>query len=162
MIPGIFDKASAAASTTSSALFDRVVDGDTLLLLALRHYDPKCASALVKLGASLHISNSTHENPLQVLFNAMAFFHRHPDDGEQDKHDGLLLEQQAEYEALFALLRDELDAFYCKQKSHVERELRELYQRFAPDRVSKIPVQLEAFAFREDQLLESAKKKYIL
>ncbi|KAG6964030.1 hypothetical protein JG688_00007879 [Phytophthora aleatoria] len=161
---GFFDKTSPASSSTSATLFDHVVDGDTMLLLALRHYDPLCAAALIKQGASLHVANTCDENPLQVIFSAMAFFRLHPDDDTQElsKGDNRLLQQRAEYEEMFSVLRNELTAFYDNQKTEVERELRELYQQFAPDRLSKIPAQLEAYAYREKLLLESAKKKYTL
>ncbi|KAG7383807.1 hypothetical protein PHYPSEUDO_003290 [Phytophthora pseudosyringae] len=163
---GFFDKASAASSSASVALFERVVDGDTMLLLALRQYDPICAIALIKLGASLHVSNSQNENPLQATFDAMAFLRLHPEGVSQDQPENGgncgLLQLRAEYEALFSVLHDELATFYDKQKADVERGLRELYQRFAPDRVSKIQIQLETYAYREHSLLESAKAKYML
>ncbi|ETI54564.1 hypothetical protein F441_02592 [Phytophthora nicotianae CJ01A1] len=135
-----------------------------MLLLALRHYDPQCAIVLIKQGASLNVLNSFNENPLQVIFDAMAFFRLHPSDETQDlsKGDSRLVQQRAEYEDLFSLLQDELGAFYDKQKAEVERELQELYQHIAPDRLSKIPDQLEAYKYREKLLLECVKKKYTL
>ncbi|RLN20990.1 hypothetical protein BBJ28_00008053 [Nothophytophthora sp. Chile5] len=66
-----------------------------------------------------------------------------------------------EYEALFTLLLDELTALHDQQKATTERELQTLYQQFAPDRISKIPTQLEAFVFREQLLLQSVKQKYL-
>lgn len=139
-----------------------------MLLLALRHYDPQCAISLIKLGASLRVANSGNENPLEAIFEAMAFLRLHPEDTTQENSDvasngdGQLLKQRAAYEALFSVLHDELTAFYDLQKARVERELRELYQQFAPDRLSKIQSQLETYAYRERLLLDSAKKKYIL
>lgn len=115
-----------------------------MLLLALRYHDPRSAIALLKLGVSLHISNSIGENPLQVAFDAMAFFRLHPAENKEEQTSGSnngddkLLELRAEYEALFLILDKELSAFYKEKKETIERELRALYQRFAPDRVPKI------------------------
>jgi hypothetical protein len=47
---GFFD-ASASAYSSTKPLVDRVVEGDTLLLLALRRLDPECAGALLDCGA---------------------------------------------------------------------------------------------------------------
>ncbi|GMF23350.1 unnamed protein product [Phytophthora lilii] len=143
--------------------FGKLTSLDTLLLLALRHHDPRSAIALVKLGASRHLSNSANVFPLQAIFDAMAFFRLHPE-GTQEKigdEEDELLKQRSAYEALFSIVEEELAAFYHDKKSKAEQELRELYQRFAPDRVPKIPSQLEAYAYREDVLLDSVKKKYI-
>ncbi|KAE9028541.1 hypothetical protein PR001_g11714 [Phytophthora rubi] len=133
-----------------------------MLLLALRCHDPQCAIVLLKLGASIHVSNSIAEYPLQVIFDAMAFFRLHPAEKKEERAgDDKLLEWRTEYEALFSILEKELSAFYKNKKETIERELRELYQQFAPDRVSKIPTQLEAYAYREHVLLEGVKKKYL-
>ncbi|RLN87494.1 hypothetical protein BBJ28_00004803 [Nothophytophthora sp. Chile5] len=155
----------------SSALFDRAVNGDTLLLLALRHHDPQSAIALIKLGASGSLCNSEGESALQVTFDTMAFLRLHPDETQpsgQQQRDGAsvgggerLLKHRTEYEALFTLLQDELTALHEQQKATTERELQTLYQQFAPDRISKIPTQLEAFVFREQLLLQSVKQKYL-
>ncbi|KAF4129968.1 hypothetical protein GN958_ATG20860 [Phytophthora infestans] len=112
------------------ALFDRVVDGDTMLLVALRHYDPQCATALIKQGASLTLSNSCNENPLQVIFDAMAILRLHPvgDTQEVSQAESRLLYLRAEYEELFSTLHKELAAFHDKQKAEAEGELRHLYQ----------------------------------
>ncbi|KAH7465818.1 hypothetical protein PRIC1_014595 [Phytophthora ramorum] len=159
---GFFGQTGPGSS--SPPLFDHVVDGDTMLLIALRSHDPCCAIALIKLGSSLHVSNYAGESPLQVVFDAMAFLQLHTNENTTDQGfggDNRLLNQRDEYAELFTVLKDELAAFYNKQKDEVERELADLYQRFAPDRVSKIPAQLEAYAYREHLLLESAKKKYM-
>ncbi|KAG6604523.1 uncharacterized protein IUM83_14019 [Phytophthora cinnamomi] len=160
---GFFDK----TSSVSSAIFERVVEGDTMLLLALRHHNPLCAITLLKLGASFHTSNSIAEYPLRVIFDAMAFFRLHPA-GSKEEHarcpsnpDDKLLELRTEYEALFSILTEELSVFYKSKRETAERELRDLYQQCAPDRVSKIPSQLEAYAYREHILLEDVKKKYL-
>ncbi|KAK1933988.1 hypothetical protein P3T76_011748 [Phytophthora citrophthora] len=162
---GFFDKTS---THSSSALFDHVVDGDTMLLLALRHYDPKSAIALIKLGASIHITNSDNENPLQSIFDAMAFLRLHSEGSTQEQSevvsngDRQLLQQREEYGKLFSLLDCELTEFYDKQKADVEKELLELYHQFAPERVAKIQTQLQTFVYREKLLLETVKRKYML
>ncbi|DBA04863.1 TPA: hypothetical protein N0F65_006865 [Lagenidium giganteum] len=168
---GFFDRRFSTPAT--NPLFDRVEAGDTLLLLALRHHDPSTAIELVKLNASLTCPNAVGETPVQLLFHRLATVRLHerqksiPDTGspirdaynrEQTKQT---LAKQKEYIALFALVDEAVSRYHSELRAHVHKELTAVYEKFAPDRLAKIPIQLQEFEFMELVLLETVQRKYL-
>ncbi|TMW65023.1 hypothetical protein Poli38472_009190 [Pythium oligandrum] len=164
---GFFDVRSKGHS---SVLFDLVLPGDTLVLIALRHHDPMSVIALYQAGASLDVANSAKEQPIEVIFSRFAILQLH------DRHQRLtekeikyqpssgvqkLLEQEAAYRQLFGLLHERLMGYHSALKHTIQDELHHIYSTHAPERLSKLPKQMEDFEYRERELLASVRRKYL-
>lgn len=150
----------------SSAVFDTVKNGDTLLAIALREFDPQSAAALVRGGASLPIENEEGETPMDMIFTAFALleYRQKKHSGDDADHDPVikrLIVHEDAYTTLFNLVRTPLIDYHSRLKLSVRQELTRIYTQFAPERVSKIPQQMEDFEYRERLLLESVRRKYL-
>lgn len=172
MAPGFVDKATGTSMVGSGALFDRAVRGDTLLHLALRQFDPLSAVALVSSGASLQLANSTEETPLKLVFAAFAFFQlreRNPSlqtmpvgGNNAEASASLLVKFEAEYAKLFDILKTELTDYHTATKTATRDAITAIYTQHAPDRLAKLDIQVHEFEYREDQLLEIVRSKYLV
>lgn len=157
-------------------MLEHVVEGDTLLLISLRHCDPQSVAVLINAGASLTYANRVGETAIQLMFMAYATIKL--DDKRQQQlvqessssssqnsveptaEETRIIANRIQYRALFALVQEQLDHFYDATKARIIHELETIYTQFAPERLGKLPAQLQDFEFKEHVLLANVRRKY--
>lgn len=155
-------------------MLEHVVEGDTLLLISLRQYDPQSAAVLITAGASSSESNSVGESPIHLMFRVYATIKL--DDKRQQQladpssssqqtveptaDETRILDSHLHYRELVALVQEQIDRFYDVTKVKIRHELEEIYTQCAPERLAKLSVQLLDFEFKEHMLLASVRRKY--
>ncbi|ETV95042.1 hypothetical protein, variant 1 [Aphanomyces invadans] len=149
---GFFDSRAAA---WASPTFNIAKHGDSLLILALRQFDPASAAALVEVGADLNATNVDNESGISLAWAAyLSLTTGEPAVASQlDAH-------KAAYEALFDRIKPQMLEYHDGIKAHVRAQLVSIYTAYAPERLDKIDGQLDAFYGKELELLGKVQAKY--
>jgi hypothetical protein len=167
---GFYDIASATNGRVLGYP-ERISLGDTLLLLALRLHDPSSVAILIKHGADLNQSNAFDQKPMEILFYIHKLIHGIPPDTSNvtnptKKHadaffqEQVLVTKKKQYERLLKEIEPIIQVFHHEIQKNVRSELEALYEAHAPDRLSKIDLQMQEFYLKERELLVAVKRKY--
>ncbi|KAF1328800.1 hypothetical protein FI667_g6706, partial [Globisporangium splendens] len=164
---------SCSSSLRSGNQLEQVANGDTLLLMALRNREIRCASTLIRLGASLSTTNAMGETSMQHIFQAFTTTklhdkHQQAEAGEKMTSPSTdsafaqrILTKRQDWLHLFQLVHEELKLFYEQAKTQVRHELEQIYTKCAPERITKVEMQLRDFEFQEHALLTNVRRKYL-
>ena len=177
---GFYD-ATSGIQSPHEAFFDRVIEGDTLLLLALRKADAKCAAVLAEHGADLQLTNCEEHKPIVFIFEAFAALEQNKRELNNHTSTNLsstkttnstinkemqffrrqVLQRPKDFEFLLEKVAVPLQEYHDDIKNRVSEQLYNIYEQCAPERVAKIPLQMHEFHCREFELLDLIQRKYL-